>query len=298
MWTEHTPQRTAHTPDRSGTGDALTRRGFVRAGAAGLAAIVGVPCRSHPAREGAMERETDAAQPAARPADGRLAARPRTPTRPAEPGLHALGLAPRGGAEAGRDALLYVPAGHRADRPAPLAVMLHGAGGTAEHGMALLRGLADAAGLVLLAPASRRPTWDAIMGGFGPDVAFVDRALAEAFARCAVDPGRVAAGGFSDGASYALSLGLTNGDLFTHVVAFAPGFVAPGAPVGRPRCYVAHGTRDQVLPIDACSRRIVPRLERAGYAVRYREFDGPHTVPADVAREGVDWFTGAGGAPG
>jgi phospholipase/carboxylesterase len=89
----------------------------------------------------------------------------------------------------------------------------------------------------------------------------------------------VALGGFSDGASYALSLGLTNGDLFTHLIAFSPGFMAPGGEVGRPRCYVAHGTRDAVLPIDRCSRRLVPVLERAGYAVRYHEFDGPHTVP-------------------
>ena len=66
--------------------------------------------------------------------------------------------------------------------------------------------------------------------------------------------------------------------------------MAPGDEVGRPRCYVSHGTRDAVLPIDRCSRRIVPRLERAGYAVRYHEFDGPHTVPAAVAREAVGWF--------
>jgi phospholipase/carboxylesterase len=160
--------------------------------------------------------------------------------------------------------------------------------------MGLLRALADDAGFVLLAPASRAPTWDLLAGGWGDDVAFVDRALEAAFARCAVDPGRLALGGFSDGASYALSLGLTNGDLFTHVVAFAPGFLAPAEQVGAPRCYVAHGTRDAVLPVDACSRRIVPQLERAGYAVRYREFDGPHTVPADVAREAVDWLAGPG----
>ena len=222
-------------------------------------------------------------------APGRLTARPGTPTQQATPGLQALGLA------RGRDALLYVPAGHRADRPAPLAVMLHGAGGTAEHGMSLVQGLADAAGLVVLAPPSRRPTWDVIGGEFGPDVAFVDEALAATFARCAVDPARLAIGGFSDGASYALSLGLTNGDLFTHVIAFAPGFMAPAEQVGEPRCYVSHGTRDAVLPIDQCSRRLVPVLRRAGYDVRYREFDGPHTVPADVAREAVDWLTAPAG---
>ena len=60
--------------------------------------------------------------------------------------------------------------------------------------------------------------------------------------------------------------------------------------MGAPRCYLSHGTRDAVLPIDACSRRLVPRLERAGYPVRYHEFDGPHTVPPAVAQEAVEWF--------
>jgi predicted esterase len=36
----------------------------------------------------------------------------------------------------------------------------------------------------------------------------------------------------------------------------------------------------------------VPQLEREGYEVRYREFDGPHTVPGAVAREALEWFTG------
>jgi predicted esterase len=34
----------------------------------------------------------------------------------------------------------------------------------------------------------------------------------------------LAVSGFSDGASYALSIGPANGDLFTHVMAFSPGF--------------------------------------------------------------------------
>jgi phospholipase/carboxylesterase len=219
-----------------------------------------------------------------RAADGRLAARPRTPAQASAPGLHALGLA------RDRDALLYIPSGYRADRPAPLAVMLHGAGGTAQHGMSLVRDLADAAGLVVLAPPSRAQTWDVIRGAFGPDVAFIDEALSATFERCAIDARRVAVGGFSDGASYALSLGLTNGDLFTHVIAFSPGFMAPADRVGKPRIYVSHGTRDTVLPIDRCSRRLVPALERAGYEVLYHEFDGPHTIPPGITREAVEWL--------
>ena len=226
-------------------------------------------------------------------ARGRLAARPTAPTGatphvardPIAAGLHRLPLGPGRG-----DALLRVPVGHGVDHAAPLAIMLHGAGGTAEHGMSLLADLADAAGLLLLAPASRSQTWDVLVGGFGPDVARLDAALTHVFARCRVDPTHIALGGFSDGASYALSLGLTNGNLFTHLIAFAPGFVTPATQVGAPRCYVAHGTRDAVLPIDRCSRRLVPELERAGYAVTYEEFDGPHTVPRAIARAAVRWF--------
>jgi phospholipase/carboxylesterase len=218
-------------------------------------------------------------------AEGRLIARLSAPTMRATPGLHSLGVAPQ------RDALLYVPSGYRADRPAPLAVMLHGAGGTAEHGMSLLCGLADDVGLVLLAPASRHDTWDVLLGGYGPDVDLIDAALDAASERCAIDAERVAIGGFSDGASYALSLGLTNGDLFTHVIAFSPGFMAPATQVGAPHCFLSHGTRDTVLPIDRCSRRIVPTLQHAGYEVLYREFDGPHTMPPAIAREALSWFT-------
>jgi phospholipase/carboxylesterase len=217
-------------------------------------------------------------------AQGRLVARPSAPTLHITPGLHALGLA------RGRDALLYVPRSYAVGRPAPLAVMLHGAGGDAAHGMMLLRGLADEAGLVLLAPSSRDTTWDLLLDDFGPDVEFIDAALDATSERCAIDPERVAIGGFSDGASYALSLGLTNGDLFTHVVAFSPGFMAPSMRIGSPRCYVSHGVGDSVLPIARCSRRIVPALEGHGYEVRYREFEGAHIVPTDVAREALDWL--------
>lgn len=216
----------------------------------------------------------------------RLLARPAKPVEAASAGLQPLNL------EAERDGLLYVPAGYRADRPAPLALMLHGAGGGAQHGLALLLPLADAAGLILLAPDSRGRTWDIILDDYGPDIAFVDRALAQTFGRYAVDPARIAIGGFSDGASYALSVGIANGDLFTHVIAFSPGFMAPAEQRGAPRLFISHGMRDSVLPIESCSRRIVPQVERAGYDVCYQEFDGPHTIPPQISREAMQWFVG------
>ena len=82
--------------------------------------------------------------------------------------------------------------------------------------------------MVLLSPQSQSSSWDVIRGGYGPDVQIMDKALRSVFERYTIDPKRCSIGGFSDGASYALSVGTTNGDLFTHIVAFSPGFMRPG----------------------------------------------------------------------
>jgi predicted esterase len=172
--------------------------------------------------------------------------------------------------------------------------MLHGAGGSGEGVLRRVSAAADEAGVAVLAPSSRGSSWDAIRQGFGPDVAAINRALERTFDLVAVDPARIAVGGFSDGASYALSLGLINGDLFPRVVAFSPGFVIEGTAHGRTSIFMSHGTADEILPIDRCSRRIVPALQKRGYAVTYREFEGGHGVPQDVAREGLQFVAMAG----
>jgi phospholipase/carboxylesterase len=218
----------------------------------------------------------------------RLSSRPRTPSLEIGPGLTELRLT-----GTPKDALIYLPAGYRRDQPAPMALMLHGAGGGARDLIANSGRVAEATNTIILAVDSRGLSWDVLGGKYGPDITFIDQALDWAFGRCAVDPVRMAIGGFSDGASYGLSVGLANGDLFTHVLAFSPGFMVPPALVGKPRIFVSHGTQDRVLEIDSTSRTIVPQLQRAGYRVRYREFAGPHTVPAEIAREALQWFTKA-----
>ncbi|WP_199707051.1 alpha/beta hydrolase [Teichococcus wenyumeiae] len=139
----------------------------------------------------------------------------------------------------------------------PLLVLLHGAGGHAQGMLRMFEAQARQADVALLVPESRGSTWDVIMGGFGPDVAFLDEALSQSFGDHAFDPDRIAIGGFSDGASYALSLGLANGDLFRWILAFSPGFAAAPSAAGNPSIYISHGTEDNVLPINRCSRRLV-----------------------------------------
>src|SRR5215207_8639832 len=258
----------------------INRRDFLRLVAGVASAGLLAACDSE--GEGLKgQHEVDSAS-----SRGRLRARPDSPSSDAaRVGLRPLGLGST------RDGLLYVPAGYGAGKRAPLALTLHGAGGDARSGISHFLHLADEAKVVLLAPESRGRTWDVLLGGYGPDVEFIDRALEWTFERLTLDTRRLAITGFSDGASYSLSLGLTNGGLFTHVIAFSPGFMAPATRRGKPPVFVSHGARDRVLPIERCSRRIVPQLDRAGYQVRYREFDGPHTVPESIAREALRWFS-------
>jgi phospholipase/carboxylesterase len=217
--------------------------------------------------------------------EGRLTARPVNGV------ATSLVSGPLGLGSGDRDGVIQMPSAPPAGK-VPLLVFLHGA---TQGGAGMLRRIgpaADRAGVAVLAPDSRGTTWDAIRGGFGDDVAFLNRALDHVFRRLAVDPARVALGGFSDGASYAISLGLANGDLFRGVAAFSPGFVISAEPHGRPRFFVSHGTSDQILPIDQCSRVIVPRLKSMGYDVTFREFDGRLEMPPDIADAGLKCVAG------
>lgn len=239
-----------------------------------LAAVFG-SCMP-PSDSGQRRRQADLAH-------GRIAIKPNgTVQEEGSAGLHELS---RGNERAG---VLYAPTTYRPERPMPLVVMLHGAGGTPRRALDLARAHADRIGFIVLAPGSAAATWDIIATSrYGADVRTLNAALDQAFGRYSVDPDRIGIAGFSDGASYALSLGLANGDLFNSVVAFSPGFTAALRHVGKPRIFVSHGVEDRVLPIDKCSRRIVPQLRSEGYAVDYREFPGGHTIPEEIALAGM-----------
>lgn len=219
---------------------------------------------------------------------GRLTSRPSAP--PSLPSLPA-GLSPLGLAE-GRDGLLFIPSRLDPSRPVPLALVLHGGNGNPRPTLASLMPLAEERTIALLAPESRGRTWDLVLDAFGPDIPFIDRALMLTFERLRVDPTHLAVAGVSDGGSYALSLGVTNGDLFSHIAAFVPGFAAPAERRGRPALFVASGRRDEIFPIDTVGRPLAEQLRREGLAPRVREFDGGHRLVPEVAAEALDWFLG------
>jgi predicted esterase len=227
--------------------------------AAALVAAAGAPAQTHP---------------------GRLTARPGPGGGNCAAGVSTLRL---GG---GRTALMRVTPG-RASRRA-LILALHGAGGSAEGGLRAFREGFREPGLVLVAPKSESRTWNPF---YGSDIDSLNRALKQAFARCRVDPKHVAIGGFSDGGTTALTVGLLNGDLFRAVMALSPGGVQAAQPVGKPRVFIAHGTRDTVLPI-RISNQVVRQLRSFGYPVTYRKFAGGHEVPPAISRAAVRWFLG------
>ena len=233
------------------------------------------------------------------PNDGRLRARPQRGSgvplgnnaqdaRATPLGSSTVGRQTYLGLDRDRDAILQLPRS-ATNSPLPLLLFLHGATQSADDMFGYLDSAPEQEGIAILAPNSRETTWDAITDSFGPDVEFLSRALQRVFETVAIDPARIAVGGFSDGATYAIALGLRNGDVFKRVAAFSPGFLIDGAAQGKPTFFISHGTRDHILPIDRCGRRVATDLKAHGYEVTFREFEGDHEIPAAVMREGLRW---------
>jgi phospholipase/carboxylesterase len=189
-----------------------------------------------------------------------------------------------------RDGLVYIPQGYARGTPLPLLMMLHGAGNTSLS-VQYAFPLADELGVVILAPDSRdERTWDGVLRNWGPDLEFMADALEQTVGRYSIDRTRIGVGGFSDGASYALSFGISFGDQFTRVIAMSPGVMQPIAARGKPRIFISHGVSDPIMPIDDTSRKFVPRLKGLGYDVTYREYEGRHAPSPPIVREAFEWF--------
>ncbi len=206
----------------------------------------------------------------------------------------------------GDNAFLYRPAKPSAAKR-PLLVLLHGAGQSARAMLDGARPEAERCGCLLLAVQSKGATWDTI--GFvrhaakaerttidrlfGEDTNGVEQALSVALRAADVDRRSVILFGFSDGASYALSLGLANPQIFRGVVAIAPGFhLEPAAINPRQRLFIAHSPQDGILSFAHTRDDTVASLRRAGFDLRFRPFDGGHRIDRSVLADGVDFVLG------
>jgi len=211
----------------------------------------------------------------------------QTPAPPAIPyGSSRLGLS-----DDDRDGTLYIPKSYRPGVPMPLMMMLHGFAGTGE-GVRGMFPLAEEFGVVMIAPESRGLTWGRSIPGFDGDVRYLGPAYRHVAEIVDIDTTRVALGGVSDGAGYALSMGLAYGDSFNHLIVFMGGQMIPYRNQGKPKIFMAHGVDDTQMPIDKTARVYLPKLKADGYDVTYHEYQGGHRVPPAEIRAAFEWFVG------
>jgi phospholipase/carboxylesterase len=190
---------------------------------------------------------------------------------------------------------LYVPETFDGRTPMPLVVALHGGHG---HGRDFLWSWlreARSRAMLLLAPTSQDRTWS-IMGGPDADADRLKGIVETVALRYPVDRARVLLTGMSDGATYALVLGLGEDMPFTHL-APACGVLHPylltGEGLARARgrpIYLAHGVLDWMFPVHT-ARMAREVLLAAGARVVYREIeDLSHTYPRDENPPILDWL--------
>ena len=187
---------------------------------------------------------------------------------------------------------LYVPKSYKDGVPMPVLCMLHGLGGAEPR---FTFPLAEEFGVIIVAPQSRRVAWGKEIPGFDNDSKYIVEALRYVNRTLYMDPTHVAIGGVSDGATYAISMGLAYGDSFSHLMIFSEGIPVPYRKEGKPKIFIGHGTKDTQMPVDMTARATVPKLKSEGYDVTYVEYDGGHGAPAPVVRQAFEWFVGKPG---
>lgn len=201
------------------------------------------------------------------------------------------------------EAVAYVPASAGANPP--LLVLLHGAGRGRLWMIEHFRAEADRRGIVLLAPTSKGVTWDAVSIALAPstgdnplemkmgrrfsssrDSKRVDAAIANLARAVPVDRSRTVLAGFSDGATFALAMGMARSEQFAAVIAWSPGIaIETASPARGRRVFVSHGRQDPTLHFEVTCGEVVPLLQGEGAKVSFVAFDGVHEVPK-TAKDG------------
>ena len=209
--------------------------------------------------------------------------------------------------------LLYVPASAGAEQ-LPLLLLFPGTGGDGNAMVSALEPVAERGRFALLGfspgqgnfksvdnffddleagRAHAKVTWPAPR--FGRDAERIDGALKRVFATVPIDRKHVGLLGFSHGASYALSLGTANPQLFSSIAALSPGImILKGDVAGGQRVFLTHGRSDSVQPYRRTACSFVPRLTELGYEVEFHGFAGGHESPSNLVVGAIAHFLGTG----
>ena len=190
---------------------------------------------------------------------------------------------------------VYVPEYLTRATPVPVVFALHGGSG---HGRVFLWSWlreARSRGVIVVAPTATGDTWSLMEPAI--DSAHLSRVLQYVRDHWAVDPGKMALSGMSDGGTFTLLSGLDSGSPFTHLAPVAASFhpllvtmTEPERIRGLP-IYLVHGALDWMFPIET-GRTANQALTMAGAKVVFREIaDLSHTYPRDENGAILDWFT-------
>ena len=154
-----------------------------------------------------------------------------------------------------RGFLIHLPPGYEEDQPAPLLLVLHGAGMTGPEMMVLAQfnALADESGHIVVYPGGVNRGWNAEAADNGPDdLGFLAAVLDHMEANYAIDGERVHVVGYSNGGTMALRVGCTFSERFAGVVAVAANFsfaTASACLDAEPlSTLIVLGTRDHAFP--------------------------------------------------
>lgn len=196
-------------------------------------------------------------------------------------------------------AVLLTPEPIDPERRYPLVTVFHGAGRQDEMLVKGLRDEPDARQAFFLIPRSLDPTWDLISGPSRHDLDFLEYAYDLIGRRYPIDYARQVLMGYSDGASYALSVGISNGRHFDALIGWAAGFLVvdpdrfdPEAP--KPRLYLEYGSHDPLFPFEHVALPMRERLEEAGFDLTFSvDEGGRHWPSGSFHREALDWYFGA-----
>jgi len=199
-------------------------------------------------------------------------------------------------------AVLLTPSEIDPAKKYPLFTVLHGAGRQNEMLVKACRDEPDRRNAFFLVPRSVEPTWDLIVGGERSDLDFLEYAYDLIYRRYPIDEERQVLIGYSDGASYALSVAVSNPRIFEAALCWAAGFVMfDGTGVSpedrKPEIYLEYGTHDELFPFERIALPMKENLTRAGYPVEFSvDEGGRHWPSGSFQPEALDWYFGRPGS--
>lgn len=187
---------------------------------------------------------------------------------------------------------------------APTLLLLHGTGADEHDLLGLGRSLTP--GAALLSPRGKVDEYGANRwfrrlrsGVFDVDDVIARSVELAEFVKDAadtygLDPARVVAVGFSNGANIAAALLLLRPGLLNAAALFAPAAPLQGrdpgpADLSGVPVLIGAGAVDPVTPIDQ-ARLLAEQLRERSAVVRMHEHPGGHSLPTEVLNEAKEWF--------